>query len=99
MSLTLQTLSGPLPRMKGLCRTFPMPGRVEVFPHEQRTVFYDYPDRDHVGVFERGAVRLDAAADRRVVAESTHHRDTFRGLAKMRRWSPLDALYFFGYAL
>jgi hypothetical protein len=28
---------------------------------------------------------------------ATAHRETFRGLAKYRRWSPLDALYFFDY--
>ncbi len=31
--------------------------------------------------------------------ESKEHRRTFTGLAKYRRWSVLDALYFFGYAL
>ena len=35
----------------------------------------------------------------RTIAESRAHRRTFRGLSKQRRWSPLDALYFFGYAL
>jgi hypothetical protein len=32
-------------------------------------------------------------------AHAAAHRDSFRGLRKYRRWSPLDALYFFGYAL
>ena len=31
-------------------------------------------------------------------AESRHHRQTFRGLRKNRRWNALDAHYFFGYA-
>jgi hypothetical protein len=33
-----------------------------------------------------------------VTSERINHRRSFRGLGKYRRWSPLDALYFFGYA-
>ena len=100
ISLYIEAFSSPLLSLKGLGRTFVAPaGRIEIFPHEQKTVFHDYPDAAHVGIFERGSVRLDAASDRHVVAESTHHRDTFRPRAVRDRWSVLDAVYFFGYAL
>jgi hypothetical protein len=99
VSLRVASLSGPLPALKGLHRSFPAPGRVEIFPHDQKTVFHDFPDGDHVGVFERGSVRLEGAADRRVRTESMRHRQVFRGARRLRRWTPLDAIYFFGYAL
>ena len=100
VSLHIESFASPLLRLKGLGRTFSAPGgRVEIFPHEQKTVFHDYPDKNHVGIFERGAVRLDATSDRHVVAESTRHRDTFQQRGIRDRWSALDAVYFFGYAL
>jgi hypothetical protein len=99
VSLRVATVSGSLPTLKGLGRSFPAPGRVEIFPHEQKTVFHEFPDGQHVAVFDRGSVRLDSAADRRVVKESMRHRQVFRGVSRLRRWSPIDAVYFFGYAL
>src|SRR5262249_38486410 len=50
------------------------------------------------GIFAAGDVSLVERGGR-VVAESRRHRATFAGLRKWRRWQPLDALYFFGYAL
>src|SRR6185503_11083963 len=44
------------------------------------------------GVFDRGRVALGEA-------EPVEHRPSFSGAGKRRRWSALDALYFFGYAL
>ena len=71
----------------------------ETFPHERTTIFHGYPDADHRGRFAGGDVRVERADDGRVVAESANHRRTFAGLRKYRRWSALDALYFFGYAV
>ncbi|HKA88652.1 MAG TPA: hypothetical protein VKE22_13370 [Haliangiales bacterium] len=88
-------LGGFLPWAKGHPRTFPLPPEVETFPHERRTVFRRYPDDAHEGVFDAGDVRLVGAT----TVESRDHRSTFRGLAKLRRWRPIDGLYFFGYAL
>ena len=99
VSLRIESFSSPLLRLKGLERTFSAPDRVEIFPHEQKTVLHDYPDAAHVGIFERGAVRLDAASDRRVVAESTGHRQKFPLRSIRNSWTALDAVYFFGYAL
>jgi hypothetical protein len=61
--------------------------------------FVGYPDPEHAGVFENGSVRIERMADGFVVAKSENHRPSFTGTAKARRWRPLDALYFFGYAL
>jgi hypothetical protein len=98
MTVELRALSGMLPALKGLGRTFPRASRVDVFPHEYRAVFHDYPTGGHRGVFSAGAVELLDAAGA-VVQSSPDHRRSFRGLRKWRRWSPADALYFFGYAI
>jgi hypothetical protein len=78
--------------MKGVGRTFTLPSRVEIEPARARAVLFDYPQDGSTGVFEAGRVALGDSP----LAE---HRATFRGLRKWRRWQPLDALYFFGYAL
>jgi hypothetical protein len=91
-------LSGLVPWLKGAGRTFTLPVAFDIFPHERRARFLEYPEEDHVGVFDKGNVRLERL-DGSVVAKSDDHRQSFHGLAKSRRWTPLDALYFFGYAL
>jgi hypothetical protein len=93
-----ERLSGLLPVVKGVGRTFALPAAFEIEPQERRALFLSYPNADHVGVFENGAVRLQRS-DGSTVQSSADHRASFRGLAKYRRWTPLDALYFFGYAL
>jgi hypothetical protein len=92
-------LSGLLPWVKGVGKTFPLPGAFEISPHRGVTRFVGYPDPEHHGVFEKGAVRIERMSDGFVVAQSGSHRHSFAGLAGVRRWQPLDALYFFGYAL
>ena len=92
-------LSGLVPWLKGVGRTFPLPTVFEVDPHERVARFLRYPAPEHVGVFQNGSVRIERADGSGVVSESGAHRETFRGFSKARRWSPLDALYFFGYAL
>jgi hypothetical protein len=91
--------SGLLPRLKGAGRTFPIPVAFEVVPHDRVARFVSYPDAHHVGIFDNGSVAIQRLDDRRVIAESRAHRSSFHGLAANRRWTPLDALYFFGYAL
>jgi hypothetical protein len=93
-----KSLSGLVPWSKGYGRTFPLPPRAEIEPHEGKAVFVDYPAPGATGTFARGALRL---ADPRgaVVASAENGRASFRGLRKLRRWSAVDALYFFGYAL
>ena len=99
VSFVVERLWGFLPWMKGLGRTFPLPRRISVFPHQQRTVFDAYPREGSRGVFDRGSVRIESARDGMALEASIDHRRTFRGFSKDRRWCPLDALYFFGYAL
>lgn len=90
----LVEVGGPLPRVKGLGRTHAAPSGFTVWPHERRTELHDFPGPGASGVFEDGAVRLSPDGP-----SSPEHRATFAGWAKNRRWQPLDALYFFGYAL
>lgn len=91
-------IRGIIPWMKGIGRTFPLPSAFEITPRDRRVRFLEYPERGLVGVYDDGALRIESGAGE-ILAEHHNHRDTFRGLAKHRRWSPADALYFFGYAL
>jgi hypothetical protein len=92
LTLRPRALSGLLPWSKGNGQTFRLPAYAELEPQIARATFVDYPRAGERGVFDAGRVALCDAP----LAE---HRATFRGLAKLRRWRPLDALYFFGYAL
>jgi hypothetical protein len=98
VTLVPRRLSGLLPSVKGVNRTFHLPPRADIFPHEYRAVFHDYPTTGWRGVFAAGAVELLDEGGK-VVESSPDHRPSFRGLGRWRRWSPADALYFFGYAL
>jgi hypothetical protein len=91
--------TGPLLRLKGFRDTFPAPREYEVRPHEGTTILHGYPDDQHRGRFSVGNVSIERADGSGAPIVSVAHRGTLRGLAKYRRWSPLDALYFFGYAL
>jgi hypothetical protein len=97
--LVPERLSGLLPRVKGVGNTFRLPSAFEISPHERRTRFLDYPDEEHTGIFENGTVRIERRDGGEVLIAEERHRQSFRGFARYRRWSPMDALYFFGYAL
>jgi hypothetical protein len=96
--VTVPALRGLVPRAKGFPRTFALPPEAEVRPHQRVAVFRDYPEEGRRGVFSNGAVQLETSAGE-VQTAVGDPRATFRGLHKLARWSPLDALYFFGYAL
>jgi hypothetical protein len=96
LGVRLASLKGAVPWLKGLGHTFPSPAAVELWPHERRARFLDYPRAGTVGIYEAGRV---AIGDVSVSISGPRHRETFHGLSKWRRWTPLDALYFFGYAL
>lgn len=95
--LELLSLSGWLPKMKGVGGPARLPAAIDVFPHERRTIFSGYPTRGETSVFENGDVRIERKDG--AVTSSPGHRNTFCGLAKNRRWSGADFVYFFGYAL
>jgi len=97
--LHLEQLCGFLPWMKGNARTFIAPSTAEIRPHQRWLRFLRYPDPEHVGIFADGKVRIERLDESAVISHADDHRQSFRGLAKNRRWSSLDALYFFGYAL
>jgi hypothetical protein len=98
LSLVPSSLYGLVPVSKGLGKTFPRPRRIGVWPREGVAVFHDYPAAAECGVFSSGGVELLDAGGA-VTARSDDPRRSFQGWRKYRRWSPLDALYFFGYAL
>jgi hypothetical protein len=97
LSLTLDSLTGLIPKMKGVGDSFPRPTRAEIWPRRGVTVFHDYPVAGRRGVFSGGQVQLLDGAT--ILEARATPRASFSGLRKLRRWSPLDALYFFGYAL
>jgi hypothetical protein len=96
--LTPVRLRGWIPFIKGVGRTFPLPARFVIFPREQIAIFRGYPDAGTHGEYVAGRVRI-VGSDGATLQYSDQPRATFDGLRKNRRWSALDALYFFGYAL
>jgi hypothetical protein len=58
---------------------------------------HDFPAPGRRGVFSAGQVQLIDGVT--LLEARAQPRASFAGLGKLRRWSPLDALYFFGYAL
>jgi hypothetical protein len=93
-----RALSGLLPWLKGHGRTFGLPSRAEVRPHDAKATFFDYPTKDATGTFAAGAITLTDASGASVLSLADA-RAQYRGVRKLRRWSAADALYFFGYAL
>jgi hypothetical protein len=99
VELRLDHLGGRLPVGKGLGRTFPAPTTVEVTPREGRVRFAGYPRPGVSGLYHAGDVSLVEDTTGALLTASAGHRRTFDGLAGYRSWTPLDGLYFFGYAL
>jgi hypothetical protein len=97
LAITLEALTGLVPETKGAGESFPFPTRAEVWPHRGVTIFDDYPAPGRRGVFAAGQVQLVDGAT--ILEARAQPRASFAGLRKYRRWAPLDALYFFGYAL
>jgi hypothetical protein len=97
VAFTLRALGGALPALKGLGDTFPAPSRVEVHPRSGVTVMHDFPVRGQRGVFSNGQVQLVDGAT--ILEACADGRASFAGGRKRRRWAPIDALYFFGYAV
>jgi hypothetical protein len=98
VTVNLASVGGFLPWFKGLGRTFQQARSLTTFPKAGRTEWSEDEGRPCSAVFDRGDMRLLDPATGRVLADSPHHRRTFRGLRKWRRWDALDAHYFFGYA-
>ena len=96
--LVPERLCGFVPRMKGVGNTFPLPAAVEVCPRRGSTRLIGFPKAAQVGFFQAGDVWIECADTRAEIARSNGHRQTFAGIAGTRRWRPLDALYFLGYA-
>jgi hypothetical protein len=97
---SFRRLRGAIPMLKGLGVTFHMPSTFSVYPHQQRTVFHNFPSVDHETTFDgtTSPVRLLVTSPHEE-RELPNYRERFRGFAKWRRWSSADAAYFFGYAL
>jgi hypothetical protein len=97
LSLVLAEFGGAVPWLKGVGRRFAAPRAVDLWPHQCRAVFYDYPGQDRVAIYDHGCVAITDDPDLQL--EGPTHRATFAGIAKWRTWWPEDAVYFLGYAL
>jgi hypothetical protein len=97
LSIVPAALTGLVPRTKGVGETFRVPPRIDVWPRRGVVAFHDYPAPGRRGVYSSGQVQL---LDGDTILEArSQPRASFAGLRKHRRWSPSDALYFFGYSL
>jgi hypothetical protein len=88
------TCGGLLLRVKRIRELLRRPRTITVDVHA--AVFEEFPAHGSRGVYDRGDVRIEGPGG---IVESVNHRRTFASFTrKLRRWSALDALYFFGYA-
>jgi hypothetical protein len=97
VSMVTAALAGLVPRLKGAGQTFRVPPRIDVWPRRGVVVLHDFPAPGRRGVFSSGQVQF--FDDKTLLDARAQPRASFAGLRKYRRWSPADALYFFGYAL
>jgi hypothetical protein len=98
LSFVPAVLSGALPALKGAGRTFALPSRIHLEPGSGQAVFDDFPRPGERGLYQAGAVSIIGRGGREESRDLVR-RASFRGWHKLARWRPLDALYFFGYAL
>jgi hypothetical protein len=92
VSVDVVTISGSLPSFMGIGSRYPLFGRVHIEPHRQRTTFDDWPTQGDEAVYMYGEVHLKEVFS---AVGSRKHR---RFLPRLT-WRPVDAAYFFGYAL
>jgi hypothetical protein len=95
----VKDVSGWLFTMKGLGHTFSFPEKFEVHLHKDTVICPDYPLPGQQGRYQKGSVVIKQIDSGTTILESPDHRTTFNSWRKYRRWTPLDALYFFGYAV
>jgi hypothetical protein len=93
ISARVAFIGGALPIMKGRGHSYTTPNVVRVEPHSQVTIFVDWPDAGRMGRFERGDLSVTSASGAPQLSRA------HRARMPLLRWRPLDALYFFGYAL
>lgn len=92
ITLRIEQLTGLIPFLLGIGRSFPKPTTIRVEPHERRTTFHAVGESGSDVVYERGAVTINGK-------RLENYRRNFKGLRKIRIFSMADAAYFFGYAL
>ncbi len=89
ITLHLHQMKGMIPFLKGHGQTFTMPERIDVSPNS-RTVSF---------LFSDGTVRFKNGAIVSPTQRFENYRLKFKGWQRLKRWSNLDAAYFFGYSL
>lgn len=99
IDLDLLSLGGPLLQLKGINRTFSKPRRLRITPKKFLAEFFEYPIPGKKTVYQNGAVDIFDSNEKKITFNLLNYRNTFRGFKKYRLWTPLDASYFFGYAI
>lgn len=97
--IEMKSLTGLLPTLKGVGKTFPAFKKAKIYPKRFRLEFLDYPNPGETTVFDNGRVKTFNAGEPLAPLTHQHRRASFNGLRKYRRWSPEDAVYFFGSAI
>lgn len=92
VSADVLALTGSVPSFMGMGSHYPAFGRVHVEPQDERVTFDDWPTQGDEALFSHGEVHL------KEVFSSVGSRNHRRFLPRFT-WRPVDAAYFFGYAL
>jgi hypothetical protein len=92
VTLTIETLAGPLITWKGVHRWLARAQAVVVEAKAQRAHFLAEEGQPHAATYQRGAVTIDEQAYHA-------HRIHLCNKPMWSRWSHADTVYFFGYAL
>jgi len=90
--INVESIAGAIPSVKGIGRSFPQCGQMQVSPKEFRTIFFDRCGLT-LGEFDSGTIRQEGAEP------IDNYRARFAGLSKYRTWDVRDAMYFFGSAI
>lgn len=96
VSFEARSASGLLFWLKGLGKTFRLPPCAEIDGRSAQAVFQDFPSLGQRGLFDAGRVGIGYGS---APPALTEHRAQLQRSGAFARWSPIDALYFFGYAL
>lgn len=94
--IEVKYLSGFIPQWKGIGKSFQKFDKVRVYPHLQQVTVSDYPEKGESLIYCKGAITHISKSGKKDTTDN--YRQKFRGLQKFRRWTPSDAVYFFGYA-
>lgn len=96
--LKMVAMHGLIPFFKGLDKTFHLFQEITVYPHQKKVVFHNYPYQDEQTIYFYGNM-IQSARGGSIEGRIDRYREKFSGFDKNYFWNPMDAAYFFGYAI